>query len=86
MRGTRSLGGCSGTMTDVPIRRWDIAAPSVSGATTSSGGLRLGEHYTLTEGKERIQEDGQRLLQEILNRYQVGLEVAGGQAAGRGSG
>ena len=30
----------------------------------------------LTEGKERIQEDAQRLLQEILDRYQVGLEVA----------
>ena len=30
----------------------------------------------LTEGKELIQEDAQRLLQEILDRYQVGLEVA----------
>jgi len=29
----------------------------------------------LTEGKDLIQEDGQRLLQEILDRYQVGLEV-----------
>ena len=26
----------------------------------------------LTEGKERIQEDAQRLLQEILDRYEVG--------------
>ena len=30
----------------------------------------------LTEGKERIQEDAQRLLQEILDRYKVGIEVA----------
>ncbi len=29
----------------------------------------------LTEGKERIQEDAQRLLQEILDRYQTGLDV-----------
>jgi membrane protease subunit HflK len=29
----------------------------------------------LTEGKERIQEDAQGLLQQILDRYQVGLEV-----------
>lgn len=31
---------------------------------------------SLTEGKERIQEDAQLLLQQILDRYQVGLEVA----------
>ena len=30
----------------------------------------------LTEGKERIQTDAQRLLQTILDRYQAGLEVA----------
>jgi membrane protease subunit HflK len=30
---------------------------------------------SLTEGKERIQEEAQLLLQEILDRYQVGLEV-----------
>jgi membrane protease subunit HflK len=30
----------------------------------------------LTEGKERIQIDAQRLLQTILDRYQMGLEVA----------
>lgn len=29
----------------------------------------------LTEGKERIQADAQKLLQEILDRYEVGLEV-----------
>ncbi|MBI4514220.1 MAG: FtsH protease activity modulator HflK [Deltaproteobacteria bacterium] len=29
----------------------------------------------LTEGKERIQEDAQLLLQEILDRYRLGLEV-----------
>ncbi len=29
----------------------------------------------LTEGKEQIQEDGQALLQAILDRYDVGLEV-----------
>ena len=31
---------------------------------------------SLTEGKERIQEDAQVLLQQILDRYDVGLEVA----------
>jgi membrane protease subunit HflK len=30
----------------------------------------------LTEGKERIQMDAQRLLQTIFDRYQLGLEVA----------
>lgn len=29
----------------------------------------------LTEGKERIQDDAQRLLQQILDRYGIGLEV-----------
>ena len=30
----------------------------------------------LTEGKDRIQNDAQALMQQILDRYQVGLEVA----------
>ena len=29
----------------------------------------------LTEGKERIQEEAQQLLQEVLDRYQIGLEI-----------